>query len=798
MTTYIDLQSLGPTEETARLRRQLLGLEGTEVWNDDDRTSVLANLSPGDVLLCRPGSLPFWRGAPYGSIIQVIEEPSYEDPIRYRYGDWLVWALVQAGVSVSGARWLARNPPKTNKHQYFAHFRRATDTAALMETRHEKRSAQPDNPERDIERNEPFSWRLASNEDAPLLIDLWLKPAVERSEVIGVDVECDIAGEEPNEMKDTLVGLSVVIGDDAVYFKREQAGLTWPVLAGARLVGANLKYDLCVMTRAAKDDGYELHFKPENVAGDSMVAAYLLCLPTGSLKKLVKLEYNVDMITYADVTEGKTKKISEVDPNLTAHYCCADSYWAKRLECDLSKRLGDYTSKIYREDDLPLITTLVNMELRGIGLDRDTAVQELADVEAELASLDFKINNLVEDSGFKLSPIRKVCKGCRNGKNKRLTCEECRGDGVFFFPVSLNPGSPAQVSKWLFDHLKLPIKKISSKTRQPSTDSLSLLRLKDAHKAVPLLLKHKHLSKYHGFLVSWLKESERDGRIHTIFRNATVVSGRLSSSEPNLQQIKEDWRKLFVSKDNEKLIVAADESQFEVRIAAFQSRDPKLMAIVNSEPGTPEGDLHAQTMYYVFGIPFSKQKEYGHIRIAAKTYNFAGLFYGASAPSLVEQIEMRALEVPELNIQIPTVREAAKNLAGVRELYRHYSYEYVPATIERARDRGNTFYTAFGRPRVIPDLSSGYKEAREAAEREGVNHTIQGTAADLMRKAMNIAEKLEHGMLLAQNHDELIFEVDRQWLSWYTTNVVRIMELGQPLEGVPLVVDIRWGPSWKK
>lgn len=821
VTTYNDLTSLGPSQPVAELRCKLLKLDGTNLW-EDGRLPILANLLPGDVVRCRPSALPFWRGAPFGVIVQVIEDPPYEDPIRYRYGSWLVWALVQEGLESSVAKALVKSPPKSDKHQHWDAYQRGIGTAVavLDAPRQEAESVAgpPLSSKTSSDVDDPFSWRVASNNapkgsmSASYIHDLeHLLKDVNSREIVGVDVETDIAGAEPNEVKDTLVGLSLVVGNKGVYYTRELLGELWPLLQRARLVGANIKYDLTVMTRAAAEDGYELSFTKDNVAGDSMVAAYLLCLPSGRLKDTVKSEYGHTMMTYDDVTGGGKLKISEVDPKVTASYCVADAWWAKKLEADLWDRMvaeGSHNGSsrscvLYKDVDLPLIPVLVGMELRGMRFDRDKATLELNETIGNIDRTTYYINMRAKGTGFSVPDQRNVCRSCRNGKKKRATCTECSGVGALFSHTPVNPGSGQQISQWLFGtdkslgHLGLPIQRVSRKTKTPSTDSLSLLRSKDLHPVVGMLLSYKHLVKYRGYLESWLEESERDGRLHSVFSNATVVSGRLSSKEPNLQQVSGSWRSMFTASEG-KVLLAADESQFEVRIAAFQSRDPQLMKLVNAPSGTFEGDLHAQTMYHVFGIPISQHKEFSHIRQTAKVYNFMGLFYGAKPPSLVERIEKLALENPELNIKIPTVKEAAKALAGVKELYKVYSQEYVPTTIARARDRGNIFYTAFGRPRVIDYLTSGYKEEREAGEREGVNHTIQGTAADLMRKAMNLADTLEHGSLLAQNHDELIFDVDPDWLEWYTNRVRTVMELGQPLEGVPLVVDIRSGPTWAK
>ena len=195
------------------------------------------------------------------------------------------------------------------------------------------------------------------------------------------------------------------------------------------------------------------------------------------------------------------------------------------------------------------------------------------------------------------------------------------------------------------------------------------------------------------------------------------------------------------------LLVAADYGQLEVRIAAFQSRDPLLMEIVNSPPGTPAGDMHAQTLARVFNIPFEKQDEHKPLRTQAKVYNFTSI-YGGKEDRIVAGIEEQALLHLELGIVVPTKAQARRDLQGLRQTYRGYFLEYVPAAVERARERGGIAYTAFGRPRLIPNLFSKDKGEREAAERIVPSHEVQGTAADIARYATYEVNKILHGILL--------------------------------------------------
>ena len=623
--------------------------------------------------------------------------------------------------------------------------------------------------------------------------------AVSKGAVIGLDVEAQPAGPEPNETKDKLVGLAVAIDDDCYYFPLYRCSSLWYLLLTARLCGHNFKYDMATLTRAMREDGVSGWFEQRTVAGDGMLAAYLAGLPEAKLKTLVKARYDHSMITYFDVTSGNTVPISDVPPAEVAEYCCADAWWGRKLALDLAAELREKDPQAYKilvNIDLPLVATLVKMELTGFPIAVEAAEKELKDVEGKVGSIEVALDGLAQATGYVLPDTRKVCSGCRNGKLKRETCELCAGAGVFFSKTHVNPGSSDQMAAWLHDTLGLPVQSISQKTRKPSLDALNLLRMRALHPAVELLLSHRHLIKYRGYLEDWLCEALADRRVHPVFTNAIVVSGRLSSRDPNLQQVHLKWRNLFRPAPGRRL-GAADYKQIEVRIAAFRSRDPALMKIVNADPDSFEGDLHAQTMYHIFNVPFERQKELPGIRTAAKVFNFGGL-YLATGYTVVPQIEKRALENPDLDITIPTVRQAQKILDGIHELYRGYFHEYIPYTIWEAKEHNNTFFTLQHRPRVIPGLTSHIKEEREHGERAGINHGIQGSVGDMIRAASNGISRLDHGSLLNQVHDELDFDYEPYWADWYLRRVRIIMELDQPLEGVPVIVEIGTGETWEE
>ncbi|KKL88397.1 hypothetical protein LCGC14_1925090, partial [marine sediment metagenome] len=504
--------------------------------------------------------------------------------------------------------------------------------------------------------------------------------------------------------------------------------------------------------------------------------------------------YGVRMIEYNDMTGGGKTRISDIDPKKTAEYCCGDSYWALRAEADLRQRLNPKALALYEKTDLPMVDTIVDMELAGIKLDRESVKNSLEETNVGLVRLGVAITALHLASGYILPRTRKVCKSCRNGKKKKLTCEECEGAGEFFFPNHINPGSSHQLVQWLHGHLKIPVQAISQKTQQPSVSSLALLRMQHEHAAIPIILRWRTLERYRQFLEDWLAEADEESRIHTSFTLAHTHSGRLSSRDPNLQQLALAWRKHFVASDG-RLLVSADYHGLEIRVAAFVSRDEQLMAIVNSDPETPAGDIHAQNVHKLFGIPYENQENHKPLRTRAKNYMF-GALYGSKGYEVVEVLEKLILADPSLGVP-PALAEIVKGIREIHNTYPHYFREWGPYMIQRAREQGNTAYTAFRRPRVLPDLVSPVKSLREAAERATLNHIVQGTAADIARMACNEVTKLEGGTLLLQVHDELLSEVLESEVDSYKQKMVNLMELGQPLDGVPLVVDVGVGHDWE-
>lgn len=244
------------------------------------------------------------------------------------------------------------------------------------------------------------------------------------------------------------------------------------------------------------------------------------------------------------------------------------------------------------------------------------------------------------------------------------------------------------------------------------------------------------------------------------------------------------------------VLVASDYGQIEVRIGAAASRDPKLLKAMHAPAGTIESDIHAQNVYRLFGIPYELQGQHKPLRTRAKNY-FFGAIYGSEGYEVWEVLAKEILRDPELEAGgVPTIEEVASSIRDIRRSYPRYFDEWVPYELWRARERNNTVYTLYRRPRIIPDLTALDTKARKAAERECINHIIQGTAADLLRIAMLRVAKLARGRLILSVHDELVSRVEEEYSVWYADRMRGAMLLDQPLKDVPIVVDTMIGKNW--
>ena len=517
-----------------------------------------------------------------------------------------------------------------------------------------------------------------------------------------------------------------------------------PVLEseGIRKIGQNIKYDMLVL----KNHGVSLR----GIYFDTMLAAHLLDASRGSYKldELSRTELGHKMISYDDVTgKGKSRKnFAEVDIETAARYSCEDSDVAlilsrKFLETLKKEGLWD----LYRENVLGLVPVLCDMEFTGVSVDTAILGKMSEEFEKDLDSIEGGIYEKTE--------------------------------GKF------NINSTKQLSEVLFEKLGLPVKKKTAKGAF-STDSEVLRDLSTIHEVPRLILRHRFLSKLKSTYIDQLPRliNPVTGRIHTSFNPAGTSTGRLSSSDPNLQNIPiktgdgKRIRKSFVAKDG-CVILSADYSQIELRLLAHFSEDPTLLEALRDDK-----DVHVATACEIFNA--SEDQITSEMRNLAKTINF-GIIYGISAFGLSKQLG--------------TTVSVSRNY--INRYFDRYSEvkTYMQASVEEARNRGYT-ETLVGRRRPIPELVSGNRVERGRGEREAINTPIQGSAADIINLAMiRIFRRLEEGefrsKMILQVHDELLFEVYEAELEKLRTHIKNDMENAWGLR-VPLRVEMRAAENW--
>lgn len=429
------------------------------------------------------------------------------------------------------------------------------------------------------------------------------------------------------------------------------------------------------------------------------------------------------------------------------------------------------------EDRLPAaalcifqLTQLLDSKLKFLELDRlfyDVElplVQVLADMEAEGITVDkSQLEAMSRDIGHHLEILAK--------------------DIYLLAGQEFNINSPKQLGKILFEELKLPVIK---KTKTGfSTDAEVLEELAMAHEIVESILEYRQLTKLKSTYTDGLAAlvTHHTGRLHTTYHQTVTATGRLSSAEPNLQNIPvrlemgRKIRKVFIPSREDHWLLTADYSQIELRILAHVSGDPVLInAFKNGE------DIHTRTAAEVFGVP--PEEVTGEMRGRAKAVNF-GIIYGLSDFGLSRDIKVGRQEAKRY------IQNYFERYAGVKN--------YIDRVIREAREKGYVT-TLLNRRRYLPDLFSPNRTIRNFGERTAMNTPIQGSAADIIKLAMvNIYRELaEHGFkakMIMQVHDELIFDSPAEELDRLKELVRRCMENALVLE-VPLVVDIKIGPNW--
>jgi len=437
-----------------------------------------------------------------------------------------------------------------------------------------------------------------------------------------------------------------------------------------------------------------------------------------------------------DFREAYTKTMLDTLPDLAPPSALYNAH--RNFAATLQGQLKAVSSeKVYQEIELPLVRVLLAMERWGIRIDKELLAKQSADLQTEIAELEKQIHSEAGES--------------------------------------FNVGSPKQLGVILFEKLKLPAGKKTKTGYSTGEDVLATLE----HPIAKLILKWRELSKLKSTYVDALPgmADPKDDRVHTSFNQALTATGRLSSTQPNLQNIPirtprgQEVRQAFVAAPGMKLL-SVDYSQIELRILAHISEDPNLVRAFQEDL-----DIHAATAAEIYNVPLKEVNS--DLRRSAKAVNF-GIAYGQGAFGLAENLGISRTEAKDI------IERYFARFKNVRE--------YIEGTVKKAHEQGYV-ETLFGRRRYIDELKSKNMALKKFGERAAINAPIQGTASDLVKKAMiEVFEKVPVKMLL-QVHDELIFEDTEENLKKLTPELVKIMENVAQLK-VPLKVNYAVGNNW--
>lgn len=576
-----------------------------------------------------------------------------------------------------------------------------------------------------------------------------------RDKILGCEFcsfDTETTGVDPIDAE--IVGMSFAMEEGEAYYvaisqnfeeAQKQIGIFRDFLENDKIIkiGQNIKYEIIIL----KKYGINIQGK----LFDTMIAHYLLN---------PELRHNMDYMAETHLNyrtihideligpRGKNqRKMSDLEPKAIKDYACEDADVTLKLKNILEKEIEkNDLGKLLYDIELPLVYVLADMEYSGVRLDTKSLKESSEVLTAEMGNIEKEIFSLAN--------------------------------------YEFNINSTKQVGEVLFDRLKIIDKPKKTKTGQYTTSEETLESLKDTHPIVGKILEYRGLKKLLSTYIDALPLliNERDKKIHTSYNQTVTATGRLSSSNPNLQNIPirdasgKDIRKAFIADDN-CLFFSADYSQIELRIMAHLSQDPSMIEAFNSG-----ADIHAATAAKIYKIPIDQVDS--DMRRKAKTANF-GIIYGISVFGLAERLSIPRSESKEL-------------IDGYFETYPKVK-EYMDNIIAQAREKGYV-ETILGRKRFLPDINSRNTTVRGYAERNAINAPIQGSAADIIKIAMNnIFERFEKANLktkmILQVHDELNFNTFEDELSHVERIVIEEMENAYKLT-VPLKADSGTGKNW--
>lgn len=596
----------------------------------------------------------------------------------------------------------------------------------------------------------PSVVQIIDNIDA---LDAWLEK-INSNTILIIDTETD----NLDALNANLIGISLCTQpDDCCYIPLQhhepnncEIALVLerlkPILENAQIgkVGQNLKYDSHVLARA----GIEL----KGIFSDTMLESYLLNSSANrhDLGSLAKKYLHLDSISYEDVAGKGAKQIpfAAVPIAKAAEYSGEDVMLTHQLHNYFMQHLNDEEKKLLHDIEIPLLQVLKDMEACGVAIDG-------ALLQQQGIILKEKLNNLQQEAWLAAGQ-------------------------------EFNLQSPKQLAEIFFEKMQLPI---VSKTAggQASTAEDVLQVLAHDYPLPNIILQHRRLSKLVSTYIDALPKriNPETKRVHTSYNQAVTTTGRLSSSEPNLQNIPirtEEGRMIrraFIAKQGF-TIVTADYSQVELRIMAHLSQDPLLIKAFNNNH-----DVHQATASEIFSIPIEEVTK--DQRRHAKTINF-GLIYGMSAFGLAKQLEISRADAQNY------INRYFERYAGV--------LQYMEQAKALAHAQGFV-QTLMGRRLYLPDIQSKNMGKVKAAERVAINAPMQGTAADLIKKAMiqihswlkNHPQMQAH--MILQVHDELVFEVNNDDVEAFKPQLRKAMETAMQL-AVPLLVNIGQGQNWEE
>ena len=510
-----------------------------------------------------------------------------------------------------------------------------------------------------------------------------------------------------------------------------------------RVVGQNLKYDRNVLAN------YRVGLN--GIAHDSMLQSYVLDSvgTRHDMTSLARKYLDKTVTSYEDVAGKGAKQVSfnQVPVEQAAAYAAEDADITLRLHRTLWPKLAAQPGlrELYTRIEMPLLNVIARMERNGVLVDKEILKRQSDELKEQMQEVEQQAHRLAGQS--------------------------------------FNIGSPKQIQEILYEKMQLPVT-ARTPTGQPSTAEAVLQELAAEHELPALILRHREFSKLKSTYTDRLPEQVNpdSGRVHTSYHQAVAATGRLSSSDPNLQNIPirtEEGRKIrraFIAAPGN-VLLAADYSQIELRIMAHLSGDSALLAAFAAG-----SDIHRATAAEVFGASMAEVSP--EQRRAAKAINF-GLIYGMSAFGLARQLGIDRGSARRY------VDKYFERYPGVKE--------YMDATRIRARETGYV-ETVFKRRLYLPDIAARNAARRQYAERTAINAPMQGTAADIIKRAMiEIDKKLlrsgKNIRMIMQVHDELVFEVAEAEVVEYSGEIRNLMS-GAAALSVPLIVDIGTGANW--